>query len=387
MIEGASHMSGCRVCAGEFFSSPILSFPRSPASAQGFLSHPDQPSGDVDLLIYQCRFCGVVQHDLPAVSYYKDAIRAVGFSEQMRAFRKQQLDAWLSESGLKDRRVLEIGSGNGEYLELLKLAGASRVSGLEHSETAVADTMRKGLDVRQGFLDQAFKNPWPEEFDGFAIFSFLEHWPDLNESLRCLHGLLADGAKGLIEVPNFQFMVENHLYSEFTPDHIFYFDPHTLRAVLESNGFTVDAMESIWHNYIISARVSKKQVLDGAGFKQQQALVVNEIQQFIDPFHPSEVVIWGAGHQALAVMSMADLGGRVSHVIDSAVFKQGKYTPGTKLLIKAPPTLLEDKPQAMIIMAAGYSDEVLGVVRRLYHGVHHVAILRESGLEIIHHEP
>lgn len=387
MTDRLPHMPFCRVCAGKFFSSPVLSFPRSPASAQGFLSHPDQPAGDVDLLIYQCRFCGLVQHDLPAVSYYKDAIRAVGFSEQMRAFRKQQLGAWLSDTGLKDRRVLEIGSGNGEYLELLKVAGASRVSGLEHSQTAVMDCVKRGMDVRQGFLDKAFKNPWAEVFDGFAIFSFLEHWPDLNQSLRCLHGLLADGATGLIEVPNFQFIVQNNLYSEFTPDHIFYFDPQTLRAVLESNGFNVDSIESIWHNYIISARVSKKSALDGAGFRHQQALVVKEIRHFVDRFKPLEVVIWGAGHQALAVMSMADLGDRISHVVDSAVFKQGKYTPGTKLLIKAPPTLLDDKPKAMIIMAAGYSDEVLGLVRRLYPDVQDVAILRESGLEIIHREP
>jgi SAM-dependent methyltransferase len=387
MIDMVPHIPGCRVCSGEFFSSPILTFPRSPASAQGFLTHPDQPAGDVDLLIHQCRFCGLVQHDLPAVSYYKDAIRAVGFSEEMRAFRKRQLNAWLSDTGLKKRRVLEIGSGNGEYLDLLKDAGASCVSGLEHSQTAVKDCLKRGLDVRQGFLDKSFKNPWSDGFDGFAIFSFLEHWPDLNESLRCLHGLLTNGATGLIEVPNFQFIVENHLYSEFTPDHIFYFDQKTLRAVLEINGFIVDAMESIWHNYIISAKVSKKPALDGSGFRQRQALVVKEIQHFVDRFKPNEVVIWGAGHQALAVMSMADLGDRISHVVDSAAFKQGKYTPGTKLLIKAPASLLDDKPKAMIIMAAGYSDEVLGVVRRFYQDVQHLAILRESGLEIIHREP
>lgn len=383
MIEQFTKMDRCRVCNGEFYHSPILSFANSPASAQGFLSHPNEPAGEVDLFIYQCRYCGLVQHDLPAVPYYKDAIRAVAFSEQMRAFRKKQLSAWLSETGMKDRRILEIGSGNGEYLDLLKEAGASQVSGLEHSQNAIVITQEKGLDVRQGFLDKAFTNPWSEVFDGFAIFSFLEHWPDLNESLRCLHSLLAEGAQGLVEVPNFQFMVQNHLYSEFTPDHIYYFDQASLASVLDLNGFKVDAMESIWHDYIISARVTRKVPLDGAGFRQRQAVVVKEITEFLEQFEPHEVVIWGAGHQALAVMSMADLGARISHVIDSAVFKQGKYTPGTKLLIKSPQSLGDDRPKAMIIMAAGYSDEVLGVVQRDYPDVQHVAVLREHGLEII----
>jgi hypothetical protein len=387
MPEQATPMHRCRVCSGAFFSAPLLSFPRSPASAQGFLSHPDAPGGDVDLQIYQCRFCGLVQHDLPPVPYYKDAIRAVAFSEEMRVLRQGQLAAWLRETGLQDRPIVEIGSGKGEYLELLKDAGARRVHGLEHGQAAVAHAQAKGLDVRPGYLDKAFQSPWTEPFDGFAIFSFLEHWPDLQASLRCLHGLLAQGARGLVEVPNFQFIVQNHLYSEFTPDHIYYFDQATFAAVLEMNGFNVDAMDSIWHDYILSARVTKKQALDGTGFRQQQALVVQEIRDFVDRFSPQEVVVWGAGHQALAVMSMADLGGRVAHVVDSANFKQGKYTPGTQLLIKAPQSLAEDRPRAVLIMAAAYSDEVLGLVQREHAHIAHVAILREQGLEVIHRGP
>ncbi|NBU45713.1 MAG: hypothetical protein EBS37_16855 [Betaproteobacteria bacterium] len=116
-------------------------------------------------------------------------------------------------------------------------------------------------------------------------------------------------------------------------------------------------------------------------------MVVQEIRDFVDHFSPQEVVVWGAGHQALAVMSMADLGGRVAHVVDSANFKQGKYTPGTQLLIKAPQSLAEDRPRAVLIMAAAYSDEVLGLVQREHAHIAHVAILREQGLEVIHRGP
>lgn len=383
MAEKGRHPMRCRFCAGELFSAPLLAFHNSPASAQGFLSRFDAPADNVDLLIYQCQYCALVQHVLPAVPYYKDAIRAVAFSEQMRAFRVKQLREWLQRKGLKDRRILEIGSGKGEYLELLLQAGATQVSGLEHGQQAVSHAQGKGLDVRQGYLDESFVCPWTDTFDGFTIFSFLEHWPDLTGSLRRLHALLAQGASGLIEVPNFQFILQKKLYSEFTPDHIFYFEPSTFTTVLEMNGFGVDRMESIWNDYILSVQVTKKIQRDGSGFALQQAAVVAEVLQFVDRFRAQEVVVWGAGHQALAVMSMAGLGHRISHVIDSASFKQGAYTPGTRLLIKSPQSLGEDKPRAMIIMAAGYSDEVLDMVLRDHPGVQHIAILREHGLEIV----
>lgn len=386
MTEKGLHPLRCRFCGGELFSLPLLVFHNSPASAQGFLSRKDEPADDVDLLIRQCRFCALVQHSLPAVPYYKDAIRAVAFSDQMRAFRGKQLSAWLCDKGLTDRRILEIGSGKGEYLELFKEAGATKVSGLEHGQVAVDHAQSKGLDVRQGYLDAEFISPWAESFDGFAIFSFLEHWPDLTDSLRRLHGLLADGACGLVEVPNFRFVLENHLYSEFTPDHIFYFDQTTFATVLEMNGFTVECMESIWHDYILSARVKKKGQINGSGFVRQQEKIVAEVRNFVDNFQPHEVVVWGAGHQALAVMSMAGLGDRISHVIDSADFKQGKFTPGTRLQIKAPESLADDSPVALIIMAAAYSDEVADIVQRDYPVIQNIAILREHGLEIVNRE-
>lgn len=386
MTEPPCAEQHCRFCGGELFSSPLLVFDNSPASAQGFLSRANEPAGEVDLRIYQCRSCGLVQHDLPPVPYYKETIRAVAFSGQMRAFRCQQLSEWLVQTGLRERRILEVGSGKGEYLELLKASGASQVFGLEHGQSAVDHARSKGLDIRQGYLDASFTNPWQQAFDGFAVFSFMEHWPDLKGSLRRLHGLLSDDACGLIEVPNFQFVLQNNLYSEFTPDHIFYFDRSTLVTVLEMSGFVVEQMQSIWHDYILSARVSKRAQIDGSGFVRQQALVVNQVQAFAERFSPHELVVWGAGHQALTMLTMAGLGDRVSHVIDSADFKQGKYTPGSRLLIKPPGSLRADAPAAMIIMAAGYSDEVLAVVRREYPQVQHIAILREHGLEIANRE-
>lgn len=91
----------------------------------------------------------------------------------------------------------------------------------------------------------------------------------------------------------------------------------------------------------------------------------------------------GAGHQALAVISIANLDLKVSHVVDSAKFKQDKYTPGTHLLIKDPQSIHQDLPKAIIIMAAAYSDEVANILNIQYPEIKYIAILREDDLEVI----
>jgi hypothetical protein len=115
----------------------------------------------------------------------------------------------------------------------------------------------------------------------------------------------------------------------------------------------------------------------------KQERIVRELNAFVDRFASREVVVWGAGHQALAVMSLAHVQGRISHVVDSANFKQDKYTPGTRLLIKSPESLLTDCPKAVVIMAAAYSDEVLETLSQKYPSVENIAILRENSLEVV----
>jgi SAM-dependent methyltransferase len=376
----------CRFCGGVFYSTPLLRYPNSPGSAQGFAETRDAPSDNVDLNIYQCRSCGLVQHALTPVCYYRDVIRAVAFSPEMAEFRAAQLADWLKRTELTDKPVLEVGCGRGEYLELLKRAGAAHVSGLEASPTSVSQARAQGLDVAPGYLEAGLTLPWNQYFHGFAIFSFMEHWPDLRGSLAQLHTLLHPEARGLVEVPNFQLILDRGLYSEFTPDHIFYFDESTLRRVLEQTGFEVQAVQSVWHDYILSAEVAVRSPMNTAKFERVQQQIVQGIHEFAGRFAPHEVVVWGAGHQALAVLSMANLVGRVSHVVDSAPFKQGKYTPGTRLMIKSPETLAEDRPRAVLIMAAAYSNEVARQLVQKFPHIANVAVLREDVVEVVKHE-
>ena len=98
-------------------------------------------------------------------------------------------------------------------------------------------------------------------FDAFFILNFFEHLPNPNSTLQSLYHNLSDDGIGLIEVPNFDMILRNNLFSEFIGDHLFYFTKETLKATLERNGFEVIECEEIWYKYIISAVVKKRKKL------------------------------------------------------------------------------------------------------------------------------
>jgi 2-polyprenyl-3-methyl-5-hydroxy-6-metoxy-1,4-benzoquinol methylase len=371
----------CRICERPLFDRPLAQYANMPCVAQ-FLPDASTIDADrgLDLNVRQCSGCGLVQLDSDPVYYYKDVIRAAGLSPEMRAFREAQFAGFAARFSLAGKKAIEIGCGRGEYLSVLNAVGI-KGHGLEHGEEAVAACAASGLDVSRGFVDAADQILERAPFDAFLILNFLEHLPDPNATLRGIRNNLADGGVGLVEVPNFDTILRERQFAEFMSDHLLYFTRETLTTALHLNGFEVLECSEQFHGYILSAIVRKRVPLDLSGFESQQARQRHKIHAYIRRFGPRRVAIWGAGHQALAIMALLDLGSSIRYVVDSASFKQGKFTPATHIPIVSPDQLTSDPVDAVIVIAGGYSNEVARVVRSKYDPNLKVAIWRESGLE------
>ena len=374
----------CRVCKSNCFDSPLLRYTNMPSSAQGF---PDLKSlkndNGSDLNLFQCSSCGLVQLSEKPVSYYKEVIRASSFSDEMKKFRGEQFLSWVDKYNLKGKSILEVGCGRGEYLSILKQTEVSLAHGIEYSKESVSSCINSELSVTKGFFgDENFVLP-KQKYDGFICLNFMEHWPDPNRVLEHLKHNLSEGAVGIIEVPNFDMILKQGLYSEFISDHLFYFTKDTLTFMLNYNGFEVIECSVIWHDYILSAVVRKRKRIDLSLLKSRKLNVETELNSFIDKFEKKEVAIWGAGHQSLAVMSLAKLENKIRYVVDSAPFKQGKYTPATHFPIVAPIELVNNPVKAVIIIAASYSNEVACIMKNTYQHIKYVVIVEDTGLRVI----
>ena len=149
------------------------------------------------------------------------------------------------------------------------------------------------------------------------------------------------------------------------------------------NGFEVTRCESTWYDYILSAEVRKRASPDTAGLKAAQAQIAADLARCVTKHSHQKVAVWGAGHQSLAVLALTGIADRIDCVVDSAPFKQHRFTPATHRPILPPEAIDERGIGAVIVMAASYSDEVAGLVRERFPQVS-CYILRDDGLETIH---
>lgn len=370
----------CRLCGQALFAQPLLVQHEMPAAAQG-LPTADQLAADrgVTLALHQCSGCGTVQLATEPVPYWRDVIRAAGISAEMRAYRLDQFGRWVGQHDLTGRKVLEVGCGRGEYLSLLRDAGAD-ATGIEHLPASVAACREAGLRVTEGFIDGPDTRLADGPFDGFAILNFLEHIPAAHLTLRGIVANLEPGAIGLVEVPDFDMILRMRLFAEFVPDHLYYFTRQSLKHLLEGNGLEVLECSSEWHGYVLSATVRKRTPLDLSALQNAQADIQASFNAFLDRFDTGRVAIWGAGHQALALISLLGIAPRIRYVLDSAPFKQGRFTPATHLPIVAPERLDEGEVDAVIVLAASYSEEVANLIAKRFGSRFKVAVLRDSGL-------
>jgi len=377
------NVARCRICRLEFDAQPLLTYENMPASAQGF---PEAASLTQDigarLDVIQCPGCGLIQLGNQPVSYHREVIRATAFSAEMGEFRRRQFAEFVATHGLADKKVFEIGCGRGEYLTLMREAG-TRACGIEFAEPSVQVCLQAGLEVTRGYIEDDAPLPGAP-YDAFFCLNFLEHMPDPGTVLRGLGANLAPKAVGLMEVPNFDMILQQRLFSEFISDHLLYFTTDTLTNALRLNGFDVLDCRPVWHDYILSATVRKRGGIDLSCFGEQRARLRRELHAFVEDCGEGGVAVWGAGHQALAMLALADLGEKIRYVVDSAPFKQSKFTPATHVPIVAPATLVSSPVSAVIVMAAAYSDEVVRTLRRDFSAQLEIAVLREDGLEHIY---
>lgn len=370
----------CRVCGNKLFEEPLITLKKMPSRVQNF---PDKKGikrhRGIDLKVFQCSGCGLVQLNCKPVSYYKEVIRAVGVSEEMKIFRREYFKDFIDRYALKNKKILEVGCGKGDYLSILNQLSA-QAFGLEYSENSVKECKKAGLQVVKGFIENKNYKIVHSPFDAFLCLNFLEHIPFPNEFLRGIWNNLTEDAVGIIEVPSFDILIQKKLLGDFLIDHLLYFSESTLKNTLEFNGFEILEIKKIWYEYLYSVEVRKRRNLDLSFLYHYLTLLKNKIHSFIASFQ--KVALWGAGHQALSYISLLELQNKVRYIVDSASFKQNKYTPVTHIPIVSPEKLLEDPVDAVIVIVGGYSDEVVNTIKDFGINIT-VGVLKDYSFEIL----
>lgn len=365
----------CRLCShGEL--DIALTMPRAPRNIQHLLSEQALPNDlPIRLEVRTCRTCGFVQ--LPPVldeNYYDDYIMAATHSSQMQKYQQKQATDFVSRFDLQGKKVIEVGCGDGNFLNHLKAAGVSGF-GVEPSAVFRSKALSQGHLVEEGYVTRS-RTLTHGPFDAFVTRQVLEHIPEIHSFLTGIRRNLHDNAVGLIEVPSLEKALEDRRYYDFFTDHVNYFSLDTLTYALNLNGFEViDAFHDMFDEYNV-AIVRNKRLADLQNIQLQADVLANDLKDFVKYQHLQQrkVGVWGAGGKGLSVLASAE-NIKIDALFDSDEGKQGRYTPVSHFLVQKPTAFNINEMSAIIITAMAYRLEIENILRNDFGFIGEIAVL------------
>lgn len=260
MIQrGDLHPTRCAICGTLDAASELYpaNFDYSAFNPKVFSARriPDR----IHYRLVTCNSCGLIRSDPVVKTETIEKLYAEStftYDEEVANLKRtygRYLNEAVAELDGAKGRLLEIGCGNGFFLEEAIEQGFAQVRGVEPSKAAtsgasdrvsrqiVCDTMRPGL-FRTG------------EFDMVCMFQVLDHIPQPGELLdECLR-VLRPG--GLILCLNHNAQsISARVLGERSPiidvEHTYLYSPPTMRRILADHGFEVLTVTQVRNTYSV----------------------------------------------------------------------------------------------------------------------------------------
>ncbi len=189
------------------------------------------------------------------VKFFRDKIEA------------KKIKSYFKALGKGDKLVLDIGCGDGRFLDLFKLFNTSSWSfyGIEIGEKAAERALEKGYKVVYGDFEYHSFSDLNNTFDLILLHQVLEHTRNPRKIIQKINKLLKPGGIISIETPDKEswdhILFKKRYWGGYHfPRHFYIFNKKNISQFLTEEGFEVISCKSIlspvfWihslHNFLI----------------------------------------------------------------------------------------------------------------------------------------
>jgi SAM-dependent methyltransferase len=349
------------------------------------------PRADVDLAV--CPSCGHLFNrafDPTLMRYGEEYENALGFSDTFRRYASSLADTLVERNALHGKTIVELGCGDGAFLELLCERGGNVGFGFDPGAPRQRTTLAAGGGVT------LIRGSWPEadpagRVDFVCCRHVLEHLDSPLRFLADVHDALdATGAAATyFEVPNGLFMLRELLGWDVLYEHFSYFTPSSLVRLFESASFAVAAVQEDFGGHFLgietapgrAAGESVPSAGPGEPGSMGAAAVLAAARDFGDRWRSHRerlrtdlerarsagrrTVVWGAGSKGVMFLNALGEAGAIEYAVDLNPRKRGMFVAGCGQRIVEPAFLCDYRPDTVLVMNANYKGEITATLAEL----------------------
>jgi len=379
----------CRICGSPDLGL-ILSLGKMPlANALVTPEQLEEPQAIYPLDLVFCGRCALVQitETVPPEELFRNYLYFSSFSDTMLRHAQDLVQRFASSRCLNgESLVVEVASNDGYLLQYYQQRGIP-VLGIEPAVN-VARVAREQRGVRT--MCEFFGEELARRLRGEGVLAdivhahnVLAHVADLNGFVRGIHTLLQDDGQAVVEVPYVKDLMDHCEFDTIYHEHLCYFSLTALSQLFERHGLTIQDVERIpihggsLRLFVGHGRRQTRACCEmlaeeaawgvgrlaaylgfGArveGLKADLLALLRDLKR-----QNKRIAAYGASAKGTTLLNYFGIGREtLDFVVDRSPVKQGLYTPGTRLPIYAPVTLLETMPDYALLLTWNFADEVL----------------------------
>lgn len=285
--------------------------------------------------------------------------------------------------------VVEVASNDGYLLQYFKAKGIP-VLGIEPAKNVARVAIEKDIPTVTEFFGQELASKLVREgrkADLLLGNNVLAHVPDINDFVKGMKILLKPHGVITMEFPHLVRLVENNQFDTIYHEHFSYLSFTTVEQIFAAHGLTlIDVDELSTHGGSLriygrhSDDLSKPVSPDVAALKRREAdwgisrperyqafaekvkATKRKILEFLTDAKNKRKSIVGYGAPGKGNTLLNYCGIRpdfLDYTVDRSPYKQGKYTPGTRIPICPPERIRETRPDYLFILPWNLKDEVM----------------------------
>lgn len=381
----------CRACGGSGLTS-ILTLGSTPL-ANALLTRDQlaQPEQKFPLELVFCPHCTLVQitETVPPEILFGDYLYFSSFSDTVLSNARQLAQRMIQARHLDATSLVgEIASNDGYLLQNYVEQGIP-VLGIEPAQNIARLAQQKGIRTLGVFFNAAVADELRaqgQQADIIHANNVLAHVADLNGVVAGIcRWLKADGI-AVIEAPYLKDTIDHTEFDQIYHEHLCYFSLTALTHLFARHHLKIVDVERIpIHGgsiRVFAAPVTSAQTVGervtglladeaawGVGDAEFYKFFGDNVealkQALLTTLHAikangQRIAVYGASAKGSTLLNYFGVGKEtLDYVVDRSTIKQGRYTPGTHLLIEPPEKLLADRPDYVLLLTWNFADEIL----------------------------
>lgn len=353
------------------------------------------PCGTIFLAL--CEDCGFVYNaafDSRLVDYTRDYEEQQAFSPRFNRFAEKLARDLINRHNLRDKTIVEIGCGKGDFLLLLCSVGKNRGVGIDPSY--VPGRISSPYLDRVSFIRDFYSDQYGDLKGDFVCCRHtLEHIPDTASFLRKVRRSmdLRPAAIAFFEVPDVGRVLQEGAFWDVYYEHCSYFTLDSLARLFRQCGFEVSNLYKGFDNQYLMIEALPVSGSNGNGLSRESDIMgatTSAVADFASRCRTKittwkntlgelrkeghRVAIWGSGSKCVGFLSALESPHEIECVVDINPHRHGKYLPGSGVQIVSPQFLQQYKPHTVIVMNPIYTEEIRKQLSRMGLNPHLISV-------------